>query len=406
MKNKKILSIFSTVLTVILLFSSCAVDVSKNEDEEPLVPVSISDLDLLSKSEYDPEPELSEFDKSFMELHYVDTQYSITDEAACVESFVNSNASSAMKNSYSQNKNVDILPIYGKYLEPTNLAVIAGYDNQGKVAYTYAVMLNENSDGIKEEWSRNLPYKGQSGYLNDWEAELKEVKDRIQRHFVASEAEAVALQYKSCYYLDFIYKKAGDDTYYSTDSNGLSNFYGIDRITDLSEGREKYVEFLTRKQDLHDSLCLFKAQLSLVSMATGAAWGTPKENVDFLCGDYNQIDQWYIEVALLDENYKSGKYAYGLIMSRSTIIGEVIVEKREDDYYVTALTNAEKDSNGNYVEQTSKMIDLVKKARENAGDIEIAGIRYDGKNLSILGTLADEVFVFDSQTNKFVEAKR
>ena len=80
----------------------------------------------------------------------------------------------------------------------------------------------------------------------------------------------------------------------------------------------------------------------------------------------------------------------------SKLIAEVIVHKDKEtsDLEVILMTDAQKDENGEYVAQSSKLIDLFNKAKATDENIDIVGIQYDGSDISILYRQDDTVLKY------------
>jgi len=407
---KKTISILVSLVMIsfVLSLASCAESMKRNEDmmNDPAniienskdETIKIDDIDALTWDTYEKSTAYRR--NVFGDEHYkTDVEYGVTDPKACVDEYLSENAWTEIQPILEKTDRVDMLPIVGYFFQTTDLAVVVFYDDNVKIG-AVIVQLDESLSKINNRFNYNSTEMNNAflGFKDTFSPDgcLEHIND-TESYFEGFTVTALMFNVSESLgngSLMCVGKYDNDESLYVHHYAGIIDIPYIGKVTSIKEAREKYAEFKVFEKEQYQSLKLFEWWDGLsgyMSMVSGSAHRD--DYPSFLkTGEY----EWYLEVGLINGDYKSDEYVWGLVYDGSKLIAEVIVHKNKEtsEREVIVMTDAKKNENGEYVAQSSELIDLFNRVKSTNENIDIVGIQYDGSDVSILYRQDDTVLKY------------
>ena len=366
---KKIISFLIIVLAALLMFSC----------ETPTTEV---------KPSYDNTPEY--YDITYSKLFNKELEDYYVEEAIALDFFEelelyarDENASDEYKNLFHESDARYLLPIYGRYLEYTSLAVCA-FEKEGALIGTVALQAVENNGLIEITEVKNfLKHADKSGTVSD-----RMCYDALKRHWKSSELDLLGVMYDMCVLQ--IYPVALDKQ-----SNAIKRIYVTQRqsiapvkdFATIEEGHKLFEAHFAKRAETLKSLPFY----SWTTRSFGVMNGLSKYiNSDVPNGEkYDYLDDRNnsISIPLLDENGNEGIYSLHLIYCYDQLIAELVLTDENGRQVAVYEKIATKDaSTGEYIplegiyyaEAANRLIE------ENSSRGQIKGIGFNGTDYVIV----------------------
>ncbi len=332
----------------------------------------------------------SSTDDSLLTDFYVDEEIKI-DPLEAITSYINTGkASERVITLYEQSTQIQMIRMYGQYLEYTSLGIFLFYDDDAFIGTCAMVLqpagtsgaISTEFDPIAKTWDlRNFSFYDRSQY-----DQLLDYMEYAPEHHI------LGISYNGekgtmVYTVD-------NDPYihHQTPSGQSEDFRKIESpVTSIQDGQQKYKDFWVFYQQLQASLPIREWKIELaVSQWVGVYLSDLRNS-----GNYNQEDvqhlldyEWYITVPLLDENGNEGVDVLELLYIKDRLIAEVVIRKTPQGRTIVYQQVSPKDpATGNYIGLSeSKYMTQINALLENRTDFtHVLGAGFDGTNFVLVG---------------------
>lgn len=278
---------------------------------------------------------------TFAEEHYVSEGISIDYGKAALD-YVNAvTLDTLFKTYYLKSEKIEIYPVYGTYLEQTDLAVYVFYEAEQPSGIG---QLQFDSQGnVISASIREIPLSS-SEFVQSLSLEqcFESIKSCKENH---PDFEIIGLVYCS-EGLPVIYpvgKNPGDDTIYYVDVEP-TEFKLVDAFTSIEAGRSAFSAYLSDREAKLKNLIIFPWENETLTWFGYIGGLNANDEREYL-NDYDN----YIVIPLLSSTGEENVYVLHLLYYHSQLIAEVVVKRDSEDLNIVWENVAEKNSDGSYV---------------------------------------------------------
>ncbi len=372
---KKILSLF-----LILIFVLFAVSCGKTKQNTP--PDNIPDYVFTDYSIEDVKP-----DNDFIDAYYTESDNS-PDISSILSSYTESGlATDSFSSLYKSSQTIKYIPIYGTYLEPTNLIACCFMSENGLLG-THAVIVEDKNGelSIKELFTVVNSNIYNKSSISD--SSCLEVLNECREKYPSFDIKGLVYTTNGypCIYPVGV---AGTEKYMSYFFGDLCEFNLVDKFSTIDEGYIKFTKYFENRAATMSSMPIYAWESAYWSDQGYANYyrhnyATSSEK-NYYLSDYDSV----IAVPLLDSNKNEGVYALHLFYSKGDLIAEVLLEIKDDELTHCKEFIATKDAvtgeyqpltEINYKSEINKLLYL-----DNIDDTStVKGVGFDGKNYFLI----------------------
>lgn len=312
-----------------------------------------------------------------IEEYYVDApvDLNIIDQ---LDSYANSTLSSTeYKELHNDADYLEIIPVYGTYLENTSLAICL-FSKDGVLIGTKTISISDNDGEILINEFEILRGKNYNPFLDSSCFEHIAFSLEVDLDFQLLGVVFNTLEYSTDYPIGI---PEGEDS--------IKYFFGefyafklVDAFSTIEEGRDAFNEYWIERTNIIESIPVFPWKTTVFY-----EWGwfrkywhqdrfTMGETIEDNLNDYETV----IAIPLLDENGQENRYILHLLYFQNDLIAEVILENQDGVSSLISGRYADKTTTGgyiplegiNYVVEVEALLDGVDLTR-------VAGIGFDGR---------------------------
>lgn len=312
-------------------------------------------------------------DSSFAKQHYVEQAIEVDLFQAAANYVDNAPINGGFVTAYEQADRIEALPVYGDYLEPTNMAIYLFLKGENTLGIAEAILASDGT--IKEERFRNLTEPLEIFSSLSLEHCYNSLVSCLQDEYFTMTGIVYATQgYGQIYPVG---TKEGS-TILQYWAGAPRSFLLVDPFETVEQGRYAFQLYLEQKNLILNNIAVFPWKTEPFYEA-GYLSRVPVDSSDAFLLDYDS----QLAIPILDELHQEGRYILHLLYLHNQLIaGLVIEQKTASDYEIVWKNVAPKDSNGSYIPlKTSTYESLLQESLSKTNWLgqTVAGIAYKGQ---------------------------
>ena len=317
-----------------------------------------------------------------IEEYYVDApvDLNIIDH---LNSYANSTLSSVeYKELHSNSDDIEIIPVFGTYLENTSLAVCL-FRMDGVLLGTKTISISEIDGEIQINEFKILRGKNYNPFRDSSCFEHIARSLEADPDFQLLGVVFNAIGYTTDYPIDI--PEGEDNIKYFF--NEFYAFRLVDAFSTIQEGRNAFNEYWIDKTDIIESIPVFPWKTTVFY-----EWGwirkywhqdrfTMGETIEDNLNDYQTV----IAIPLLDENGQENRYMLHLLYFQNDLIAEVILKNQDGVSSLISGRYADITTTGGYIPlEGINYVDAVEELLDGVDVTKVVGIVFDGSGYSVL----------------------
>ncbi len=404
---KKIICVFMCVLLFIFCFG-CA---EKNDMEDSWSESNYEKDNLDNENETNNNELATTIKESneFTKTCYVDKPLKI-DLLSTMETYVLSDAATdGLQEIYASATQIETLPVFGPYLEETNLVVYLFIEND-QLKGTTTLHINETlPEASVQELSQMTDALGEYVEVLSDKHCYSALQGCMENH---PDFDILGVVYNTIGYNDIypIGITEGKSTIQYM-AGSPTDFSLVDPFTTIAEGRVAFQTFLTNRAKLRTKLSIFQWEGKTYENTVGyinlysysGADGQDKEDIAYLYEYDNKI-----VVPLLNEKQEEDEYILHLLFYHDILLAEIVIQKSGEGaataYQAVWQRISEKNVEGKYTglvySEYETMIQTMEKTND---DFVIEGVMFTDRSFRPFGTIGSTAKYYDTINDRFVD---
>lgn len=312
-------------------------------------------------------------DSSFARQHYVEQAIETDLLQAAADYVDNAHLNGGFVTAYRQADRIEALPVYGDYLEPTDMAIYLFLRDGNTLGIAEATLAPDGT--IHDERFRNLTKPFEIFNTLSIEHCYNSLVSCLQdTDFTMTGIVYATRGYGQIYPVGT--KEGSSVVQYW--AGAPRTFLLVEPFETIEQGRHAYQTYLEQKKQILNNIAIFPWKTAQF-YESGYLSRVPINQSNAFLLDYDS----QLAIPIVDKLHQEGRYILHLLYFRNQLIAEVIVEqKKASDYEIVWQNVAPKDSTGAYIPmETSTYETMLQKTLNQTNWLgqTVAGIAYTGK---------------------------